>query len=405
MTPAFLAPAAAFVRRHQLLPLTFLALLALILVVPKTQVYRNFFYIAVVPCFLLAHDRRLLAAIAESWVWRCCALLLAYMWLTLFWSATAEPEDFFNFARRVLSIQLYITILAMLAATPGFPQRLFRWLIAVAAAVAVAVLLIYAIHRVWDPRYRVGALGFANPNVTGAVYSVLLLGALFYLLKAKSTLVEWRLAVVAMAIMAFFVLLTQSRGNWIALAATLILIAMLAGVRWILVAIPISVAILGVCLALGMMDLHILLGRGDSYRVESWLHVFDIWRKAPWFGIGVDFNPIFHSADGSEIWHAHNVYLSYMAHGGAVALALYLLMLSAAAIAAFRAFVAEGNFGVIGMLLFIALYSIIDFEIFTLNAGWQWLFVWLPIGLVIGTQVRPTAAVAEPASGSPHVVR
>jgi O-antigen ligase len=399
MTPALLAPAAEFVRRHQLLPLTFLALLVLILVVPKTQVYRNFFYIAVVPCFLLALDRRVLAAIAESWVWRFSALLHAYLWLTLFWSATTDPEDFFNFARRLVSIQLYITILAMLAATPGFPHRLFRWLMLTAAAVAIAALVLFAISRHWDPRYRFGALGFSNPNVTAAVYGVLLVGALYYLLKVRSTLTEWRLAIVAMTIMAFFVLLTQSRGNWIALSATLILVATLAGVRWILVAIPVGLAIFGVFLALGMMDLNILLGRGDSYRVESWLHVFDIWSRAPWVGIGVNFNPIFHSADGTEIWHAHNVYLSYMAHGGAIALLLFLLMLGAATLAAYRAFTAEGNFGLIGMLIYIVTYGIIDFEVFTLNAGWQWLFMWLPIGLIIGAQVAPAAAVADPNSG------
>jgi O-antigen ligase len=199
-----------------------------------------------------------------------------------------------------------------------------------------------------------------------------------------------------MAMIAFFALLTQSRCNWIALAATLILIAGLAGARWALVAIPVAIAALGIFLAFGMMDLNILLERGDSYRIESWLHAFQLWRRAPWFGIGADADPIFHSADGAEIWHAHNVYLSYMAHGGIVALVLFVLMLGASVAAAYRAFATEGNFGLIGMLIFIVLYSIIDFEMFLLNAGWQWLFIWLPIGLIIGAQVRPAAPAAEP---------
>jgi O-antigen ligase len=99
------------------------------------------------------------------------------------------------------------------------------------------------------------------------------------------------------------------------------------------------------------------------------------------------------------VWRGHGVYLSYLAHGGIVGLVLFVLMLGAAVQVACRAFATEGNFGLLAMLLYIALLFTVDLEIFVLNAGWQWLLLWLPIGLVIGEQIRLVAPAGDAASG------
>ncbi|MGH6770954.1 MAG: O-antigen ligase family protein [Xanthobacteraceae bacterium] len=390
MTPAFLAPVAAFVRKYQLLPYAFLALVALIFSSTNTQVYRNFFYIAVLPCFLLALDRRILVAIFESWVWRFAALLLLYMWLTLFWSDTASADDIVQFGRRAVSILLYLTILAMLAVTPGFTQWLFRWVVAIAAIMAVQALIARTMAWGWNPRIRLGVRGFSDYQATGAVYGMLLIGALFYLNKAKTTLTEWRLFMIAMTLMALFVLATQSRANWIVLAAVVILVAVFTHVRWVLIAIPVGIAVVLAFVAIGIWNTHLLTMPDNAYRLESWAYYLENWRRAPWFGVGADADMVFPASDGVTIWRGHNVYLSYLAHGGIVGLVLFLFMLGAAARAAYRAFVTSGNFALIGMLLYIMLFFLVDLEIFTLNAGWQWLLLWLPIGLIIGEEVRPS---------------
>jgi hypothetical protein len=399
MTPALLAPATAFVRRYQLLSYAFLALIALIFISTSTQAYRNFFYFAVVPCFLLTLDRRVIAAVFESWVWRFAAFLLVYMWLTLFWSDTAGASDIFGFARRVLSILLYLTILATLAATPGFTERLFRWIVAVAAIMAVQALIARTSRWGWNPRIRLGARGFSDYQVTGAVYGMLLVAALYYLGKARTTIAEWRLFLAAMTLMALFVLSTQSRANWIVLAAMVILIAIITHERWILIAIPIGIAIVLAFVAVGIWNAHLLSMPDNFYRVESWSHYLELWRRAPWFGVGADFNATFRASNGVMVWRGHGVYLSYLAHGGIVGLVLFVLMLGAAVQVACRAFATEGNFGLLAMLLYIALLFTVDLEIFVLNAGWQWLLLWLPIGLVIGEQIRLVAPAGDAASG------
>jgi O-antigen ligase len=290
--------------------------------------------------------------------------------------------------RRALSILIFLTIVATLAATPGFTQWMFRWIVPLAAIMAVQALIARTRAWGWMPSIRLGARGFTDYHATGAIYGMLLVGALFYLNKVRTTLLEWRLFMVAMTLMALFVMSTQSRGNWIVLAAMVVLIAMFTNVRWILIAIPIGIAIMFAFVAVGIWDMHVITMPHNIYRLESWKYYLEIWRQAPWFGVGANADMVFPAADGVTIWRGHSVYLSYLAHGGIVGLALFVAMLGAAMQASYRAFVKGGNFALIGMLLYIMLFFAVEFEIFVLNAGWQWLLLWLPLGLIIGEQAR-----------------
>ncbi len=400
--PAFLAPASGFIRRHNLLPLAFMLFLGMIFLIPRNQIYRTFLYLVVIPFFLLAVDRNTLAAVARSWVWRFAALLLLYMWLTVFWGQPTRNADYFNYARRALAIVVFITITAALVMIPGFKQRLFRWLIAVAAVTAIVTVGWVLFKGHWYSMYRFGAFGFSNANVAGAVYGVLLVGGLFYLVKAKSTPAQLWLSIAALIVMTIFIILTKSRGNWLALILTLALLMMLTDFRIMAGALAIVIAAGILSWTTGVFDLEQLLVRGDSHRLEAWLHFIEVWRGSPWLGVGVNYDPIFYAADGVGVWHAHNIYLAYLAHGGVPALILLLLMLGAAFRTAFASAQPE-DCGLLAMLVFICLHGMIDFGIFIENADWQWLATWLPIGLIAGTEAamiaQRTARPAESQSG------
>ena len=67
---------------------------------------------------------------------------------------------------------------------------------------------------------------------------------------------------------------------------------------------------------------------------------------------------------------------------------LLLLLLGASARIAVKAYRRDGELGLLAMLLFVTIAGTVEFTVFMDNADWQWLFFWLPIGLIAGFEAR-----------------
>jgi O-antigen ligase len=86
--------------------------------------------------------------------------------------------------------------------------------------------------------------------------------------------------------------------------------------------------------------------------------------------------------------NSHSFYLGHLVLGGIPALILLLLMLGAGVRTAVTAYRHEGELGPLAMLLFVTIAGTVEFGVFLDNVDWQWLFFWLPIGLIAGVEAR-----------------
>jgi O-antigen ligase len=377
-----------FVRQCDLLAISTIICLALILVVPNTQVYRWFFYVAVLPCFALSIERALLSDVMRSWVWRFAIALLFYLWLTILWGEDPNLRDALNYVRRTLMIMFFVTIVAFLVAErPNFTRLLFRWLVGVAALTAVV-----QIARQTTPvgLSRIGSLTVPTPNVAGDVYGTLIAGGFFFALAGARTWSARVLFALALIIMMMFVVLTQSRGPIGAIVGTLLVLALFTRRREILLAAGLGIASVATLMVSGLLELGVLVERGLSYRPEVWEIFFKLWREHPWFGIGVNVVRTFSIPNfpGFVLDNSHSFYLGHLVLGGIPALILLLLMLGAGVRTAVTAYRHEGELGPLAMLLFVTIAGTVEFGVFLDNVDWQWLFFWLPIGLIAGVEAR-----------------
>jgi O-antigen ligase len=375
------------VRRYDVLMAVTIAFLALILLVPNTQIYRGVFYLGVLPAFVLAADPLTLSAVTRSWVWRFAIALLVYLWLTLLWADAPRGIDFFNFARRLVMIGLFVTIIAFLAASRDqFCKWLFRILLPLAALLAIASIAADS-ARMYLSWHRAGVFGLGSPNVAGAVYSTLLAGGIFFVLQTKQPRWQQVLYGLSLVIMAILIMLTKSRGVLLAVAAMFVVLALVTRRRALLAAMAAAFVAFAVLVGVGLVDFGDLFARGDSRRLVAWRHYWAIWQDHVW-GIGLNHDPIFAVPDGEPIWHAHNVYLAYLTYGGLPALVLFLAMLLAALRTAVTTYARSGDAILLAMLVFVMIYDLGDFSIFAENANYTWLHFWLPIGLIAGAEAR-----------------
>jgi O-antigen ligase len=229
------------------------------------------------------------------------------------------------------------------------PGRLVTWLMAVAALEATMGIALYAAPR--DLAYRLlsslGAIGYptgegvlryrpdtdilratgtsVDPNMLGALLMVACALAVAQLLAARPV-VPRPVAAGLLAPMAWCLLLTESRGAWLGLAAGVLLLGALK-YRRVWAALALAPALALVMPQGERFTGHLLSGlraqdRAAAMRLGELQNAFQIISRYPWFGVGW-------GAEGSSIELEYtlgvsNIYLTVAERSGLIALAVYL---------------------------------------------------------------------------------
>lgn len=405
--PPRLAALRAFVIRHRLVEIAYLAFAALLLVTGDERLYRDVLYIAVIPPFLLVATARRPEP-TGSLVWWLCAALLAHLCLSLLWAPPGPVRAYYDGVRWTILILLFVTITASLAEEPGFPRRLFLTLAAV-AAVACAILIVrYFAAGLFPARLLEGPGALRPPNIAAGVYGVIATGLVGWGLWPDRR--RWvRLACGGLlAVLLLFVLLVGARTTLVAGAAALAVGCALAR-RWLpIAAVGLLSLLYGALALLHLLPSIGLVERGDSYRFLAWRTYGEMALRHPWLGYGRTFEQRL-TADGVDLWHPHNIYLSAQILGGLPATLLLLALLAAAARAAWRRWRQAGDPAPLLLVTFLAVHGASEHGFFIRNAGWEWLHFWLPIGVIAGLEIAGRRRQATPdrtnlAPGHRHAV-
>jgi putative inorganic carbon (HCO3(-)) transporter len=357
-------------------------------VIAAAAVYSDFLIPALVIAALFWPLRRLVTgrwSVRTPVDWS-VLLLLITLPVTLW--ASAVPEKTLPQVLRLLAGAALFYALVNWADPPQFPHRHRRWgnpckvrqssndirrwgeergvRLAVDGALAAGLLLALAAPFMvqWNTlklafippalysHFRLLVGDMVNPNVMAGSLVVLLPMGMGLLLFAWRGLKGWErlLAVTFTLVCGAILLLTQSRGAWLALAAALVVLVILRG-RWGW-ALALAVGMAGFLLAArlgfssvaGALVSSPTLG-GLEGRLEVWSRAIYMVQDFPFTGIGMGsftetadrLYPFFLYAPGS-VEHAHNLFLQVAVDLGLPGLAAWLAILLGCSYAAWRAY-------------------------------------------------------------------
>ncbi len=265
-----------------------------------------------------------------------------------------RPDEYGRtFVKLVLATLVFIPVVN-LAARPETVRRLTGWLLLLAGAEAFAGLALYFAPRTLSYRALValGPLGYptdgsvlryrpdteilratgtsVDPNMLGALLMVAGAIACALLLAPRPALPRW-LAAGALALILPCLLLTESRGSWLGLAAGAGLLALLRHRRLLLAGV-LLLPLLLIAPATARFTGHLLSGlraqdRASAMRIGEIENAVAVIADHPWFGVG--WGEGGQSVELSFTLGVSNIFLTVAERSGLPATLAYLAALAA----------------------------------------------------------------------------
>lgn len=382
---------AVFIERHDLLAKFYLLLFSLIFVLPNVGPVRNMYYVVMVPMLFVVITREEARRIASSPVFILMALYFLVYVLAAPFAAVFEFKDFVEHIRNSVLVLTFLAITVRLVLrNPQFPFELFLVIGVIGALVGL--------NNVWQyygglppldsmPRRFEGIEGitmYYNPNWIAQMYGVVCVGA-----AAVATRPGTRPgAVLALAlssvVLFVLVLLNQTRSVLIGVVLGLGTVLLLLQGQTKMKRTVQIVLIAAVAIAIAPFA-EALIARGDNYRIAFWQAFMPLVEARPWSGHGLTASLDVHAPDGAWTNHPHNIVYHALLRGGLFASAALIMLLGAVCWQALRAWRITGS-PLYPALIVVALIPLqVEFTVVVgTSVGWDWLVLWMPIGLAMG---------------------
>lgn len=310
---------------------------------------------------------------------------LAWAFVSSLWANYGHVGDA---ALVVVYIALFVlSWAAVVRSHPLLLGRLLYWAgigLALAALVAMATFRWRHLHTLaWQEQGRLVAFGsLNNPNVAGYAFGA----AIVWMLQVAAPR-RWQqgLRWLALALLAAFVVATDSRASWLAVlagVAAMLLAARDRRARWCVL------AILGAAtLAIVLGGWHYLLQRGLSYRPQIFDQAGQLIERHPWRGLGLGSE--YTIRVGNQVWeHSHNA----LTHTGIIlGLPGLLLMVGLWLLTGWRAWrFRHVTLGRCLLALWVYASVALQFDMPDLlqKPSTEWLLYWLPLALGMGLAWR-----------------
>ncbi len=227
---------------------------------------------------------------------------------------------------------------------------------------------------------------FAHYNDFGS-YLVVVSSLLFALLLSPKMLKAKTYSLLILAMLSITaIFLTLSRGSWIALVASCILLAALSGKDFKRL-IPIFL-VAGAMFLFPMFRerlLFVFKEGGDSDRFRIWLAAWKMINEHPFFGMGVGtFMANFSKyLPGANIAYAHNCYLQIWAETGIFSLLSFMVFIASLIYLGVKKFIASRDLLLLGLLtgaVGFLVHSFFDTNLYSLRLA---VLFWVWAGLIL----------------------
>lgn len=322
---------------------------------------------------------------------------LAWVALSALW-ATDSETSVLSLMKRGIFIALYLFAIYLLVnhAEEKFRRVLLMSIIVVAVSALASLVYQYGVlGKPWGYRaYRIDRLGFSNvanygwPVAAGIFHGAIATWALALALDKKNGFGRVSFWFAAFAILSLYVIMTGTRGAWIALAGSSMLAVILQRPQLAKPILSISVLLMvaGAFLKWGAI-VEEVGGRQFSGRGGIWAYFFDV-MSGHWiigYGVGTPFEYIWPNKISTSP-HAHSLYLQQIYDSGLIALGLLCLGLF---VVISRAWGMRDNPWVrlaLPALLFALISMLTDVErIFTRPSDY-WTVFWLPVAVLLAVR-------------------
>ena len=374
-------------------PLLFLLFIAEFFFLPEDKWHSNLFRVGLLLPFLLVFPwRRLPARLAGSPTLVIAGLLIASLLLSLGWSNSSETDMTGKMLLHGLYIAGFVLIGSdILTRHPSYDVRLFYWL--------GWLIIITGLLSIWwfyqehsFPRARLSAIGqLRHPGFAASLY--VFVGLYHFMavpcVEASRAWRRWLPGLPAAVVAGLILVLTQSRGIFLATLLVLVLGSIITRQRRYIVTL--------VCVLLVMMTAAIvwsdvlltMVNRGgwDSHRLLIWQQALTSIQQAPVFGHGllVD-STIF--ANDRTIGHPHNILLSTALYGGLVSAGLLLWLMLRVLRVGWHYWRAEQDIKPLLLAAFGIIYLMTDGYRLISNPFPNWVYFWLPVIWTISRELR-----------------
>jgi len=301
-------------------------------------------------------------------------LFMAWTWLVL---AIKGSDDLIGDYK----VTLYVTLslLGIVLASQA-RIRIETWLFGAALFGGVLSLASVAHFLLNPPPFgRVVALGVWNTAIMAA-HAVGALALLAYFLRPTQRLPMWQLGLLAVAALGYvgFLVVNQTRGVWLALILTFVVMVVALRSRRGYALIALGVTAIAV---VAVVCPDVLTQRGASARPTLWAGGLNLMLGNGVLGYGFNEYGIFVPELNRTFKHPHNLFLNIGAREGVIGLALYLMLWVSVAWRAWRNRTAPLGQAVLAIWVFATVSLMTDGIGVWLKPNADWLVTWLPIGL------------------------
>lgn len=343
-------------------------------------------------------------AIGRSLVWPDAIYVpwIAYLvWVALstLWATNSEA-DAWSVAKRGVFIGLYLIAIHLLMVKNSTYFRrglLASFVVVTIGALATLVYQYGVLDRPLSFRgFRVDRLGigdYANygwPVAAGIFHGAIATWVFGIVLDRRTSPSMSMFWLFCFFVLAAYVLLTYTRGAWIALAACCLLVTVIHNSKrsWIILGLLGAIALVGVVLTWDHLLIEIQR-RQFSGRGKIWEYFFSVmpdhWLLG--YGLGTPFEYVWPN-NFAVSPHAHSLYLQQVYDSGLVSLMLMILGL---AVLVCRAYISKHNEWVklaFPSLIFSLITMLTDVERIFTRPGDYWLVFWLPVAVLLSVCCR-----------------
>ncbi len=328
-----------------------------------------------------------LRALARSWTVRATLAFLVFMVLTPLWTGGIGEAGWPELALATLGVATFTVITAhLMAAEAGAADRLFK-----ALGVVMLVTALYSAVNEYGSHWfteRLTILPWTAPDTGAAVLGLILTGiATGPGMNAEEwpgmRLIYWAIAI----LLAVLLLMTQT---------PTVLIAVVAAIAVAVVVRPPKLGraamwIAGAVIVLGLVLVLLAPGLYGDWAAS----IAAFWHLAQdhmLLGFGAQRQgQVLVFSGGQYLAAPHNMIVTALVFGGAIAAVLLVALFVATIVGGVRGSRRGPSPAPLALAVYVTVYGLMAALIVS-APGWQWLVLWLPVGIVAGAELRARTA-------------